>query len=286
MPKTSSPRLEDVAVFTQAVENVFRKLVRILVGRISLLKLQEMMSFIYVEETEKILKQDRPGKNIPLTRLALMTGLDSRTVVSIKSRIEASGLKYKQKFLKELTPESAVVEEWANRINAASPKDKHKLRTMAYGTDEAEFEKLIRATITSRGITSQSIIQRLVTCKNITQKKTNKTITLVVDKFTPYLSDDEPQIFNAAFTGVSNLLSTAEHNINTPSEARLFQRDVWTFHLPRERQHDFKIAMRKFLENTEDQARLAIEPWEVKGSSANVISAGVGFYYFDEPESH
>ena len=49
MPKKDTSQLQDAAILTQAIENVFRKLIRILVGRISLLKLQEMINFIYVE---------------------------------------------------------------------------------------------------------------------------------------------------------------------------------------------------------------------------------------------
>ena len=68
MPPAKVEHLQDVAILTRAVENVFRKLVRFLVGRISLVKLQEMIRFIYVEESETKLRQERPNKDIPLTK--------------------------------------------------------------------------------------------------------------------------------------------------------------------------------------------------------------------------
>jgi hypothetical protein len=49
--------LPDVAILTLAVDNVFRKLIRLLIGKISLKKLQEMIQIIFVEETEAKLKQ-------------------------------------------------------------------------------------------------------------------------------------------------------------------------------------------------------------------------------------
>ncbi len=71
MPTSSDSRLQEADLLTRAVENVFRRLIRLLVGRITLVKLQEMIRFIYVEETEKKLRAERPGRNVALTRLAL-----------------------------------------------------------------------------------------------------------------------------------------------------------------------------------------------------------------------
>ena len=54
--------LGDVAILTLAVENVFRKLIRLLLGKISLKKLQELIQIIFVEEAEASLKKEKPGK--------------------------------------------------------------------------------------------------------------------------------------------------------------------------------------------------------------------------------
>ena len=76
----------DVAILTLAVENVFRKLIRLLIGKISLKKLQEMIQVIFVEEAEANLKKERPGKNVALSTLAVITGIDTRTLTRIKSK--------------------------------------------------------------------------------------------------------------------------------------------------------------------------------------------------------
>ena len=73
MPPSTDEHLQDAAILTRAVENVLRKLIRFLIGRISLVKLQEMIRFIYVEKAERKLKKERPDRNIPLTRLAILT---------------------------------------------------------------------------------------------------------------------------------------------------------------------------------------------------------------------
>ena len=233
MPTINDPRLQEADLLARAVENVFRKLIRFLVGRISLVKLQEMIRLIYVEETERKYKRENPGKNVPLTKLALNTGLDTRTLTRVRQRLEREEHQYRRQFLAELTPESAVVEAWATRV--ARGEGNGDPAVLEYGEDDAEFETLLRATISTRGITTQSIIQRLVDTRSVEQDRENRRLRLLVDHFSPYLSDDEPNIINAAFSAISNLISTIEHNVQADQEKRWFQRQAWTFRLNPER---------------------------------------------------
>jgi hypothetical protein len=280
MPDISDERLQEAALLTRAVENVFRKLIRFLVGRISLVKLQEMIRHIYVEETELQLRAENPGKNVPLTGLALRTGLDTRTLVQVRKHLQRDEPRYPQQFLAELTPESAVVEAWANRIGAAGNRERGEV--LDYGSDDAGFESLVRSTISTRGITTQSLIQRLVDTASVAQDRENRTLRLLVDHYSPYLSLDEPNIINAAFTAISNLMSTIEHNVGAEPAAKLFQRQKWTFRLDPGDQERFRQAMRAMLERFEREAEGAITPWEQPRYESGLVTAGVGLYYFEE----
>ena len=277
MASISAGRLHEASLLTRAVENVFRKLIRLLVGRISLVKLQEMMRHIYVEETELKLQAETPGKNVPLTRLALSTGLDTRALVRIRERIQLGEPQYRQQFLSELTPESAVVEAWAGRVRRSRDAG-----VLDYGSEGAGFETLVRAAVPTRGITTQSILQRLVATRSVEQDRERKKLRLLVDHFSPYLSQDEPNIVNAAFSAVSNLISTIEHNIGAEQEDLLLQRQKWTFRLAPEDLAAFRQAMREMLERQEAEADAAIEPWERDRYDSGLITAGVGVYYFEE----
>lgn len=280
MPDISGERLQEAALLTRAVENVFRKLIRFLVGRISLVKLQEMIRHIYVEETEVRLLAENPGKNVPLTRLALLTGLDTRALVQLRRHLQLDEPRYRQQFLAELTPESAVVEAWASRIGAAA--DRERSAVLDYGSEDAGFESLVRSTISTRGITTQSIIQRLVDTGSVEQDRDKRTLRLLVDHYSPYLSQDEPNIINAAFSAISNMISTIEHNVGAKQEDKLFQRQKWTFRLdPRDRER-FQRAMRGLLERFEREAEDAITPWEQQPYASGWVTAGVGLYYFEE----
>lgn len=284
MPESRDAQLQEVTILTRAVENVFRKLIRFLVGRISLVKLQEMISYIYVQESESRLSSEFSGKNIPLTKLALLTGLDTRTISSIREKIEASSGEFQQLMLKELTPESAVVEAWAAQIKAHPKPNSKAARTLTFGNEEKGFEKLVRSTFNARGVTTQSLIQTLLATNSISIDKKKKSITLLVDHYSPYLSNDEPNMVNAAFSAISNLISTIEHNVDATVENRLFQRQVWTFRLPREKLIKFRAAMRSLLFEMEMAAKDSVEVWEADSFAPDLLSAGIGLYYFEDTE--
>jgi len=280
MPDLSPGRHREADLLTRAVDNVFRKLIRFLVGRISLVRLQEMIRHIYVEETERKLRAENPGKNVPLTKLALNTGLDTRAIIQIRRRLEGGDPQFRQQFLAELTPESAVVEAWATR--AGKTRSEGESYELSYGSDDAGFETLVRSVVPMRGVTVQSILQRLLDTRSVEQDRDRGTVRLLVDHFSPYLSDDEPNMINAAFSAISNLISTIEHNVNSTQPERFFQRQAWTFRLAPEDRAAFRKAMRRMLERQEKIALATIEPWERETYGESLQTAGVGLYYFED----
>jgi hypothetical protein len=279
MPESRDDRHHEAAILTRAVENVFRKLIRFLVGRISLVRLQEMIRHIYVEEAEQNLRSEKPGKSVPLTSLALVTGLDTRTLVQVRKQLEQDTQQYRQQFLAELTPESAIVEAWAEQVRTS---DSGNGPVLDYGSDKCAFEQLVRSTIPGRGITTRSIIERLVATNSIVQNKENRTLQLIVERFSPYLSDDEPNIVNAALSAISNLTSTIEHNMESPHEEKFFQQQSWTFRLNPDDRETFRRVVRESLGKCKTMTETNMEPWEGKAYGEGMMTAGVGFYYFEE----
>lgn len=279
MPVGGDDNINEAAILTRAVDNVFRKLIRFLVGRISLVRLQEMIRHIYVEEAEANLRKECPGKNVPLTRLALITGLDTRTLVLVRKRLEQNTRQYRQQFLAELTPESAIVEAWAARASGATAG---KAPVLDYGNEKSSFENLVRSTISGRGITTSSIIERLVATKSIIQDKDRQELHLIVNRFSPYLSDDEPNMVNAALSAISNLISTIEHNMQVEQADKFFQQQSWTFRLSPEDREEFRQVTRRLLEKSKDYTENGMQPYEREEYGPDMVTAGVGFYYFED----
>ena len=279
----SDSNSSSISEFTNCIETVFRKLIRFLVGRVSLAKLQEMIRHIYVQEAENSLKDSRPGKYVSLSGLALFTGIDTRTVTQIRKNIHQHKDRYTQLPLKELTPESAVVESWAREVKE-NPDDLKK-QILSYDGPDSGFERLFRRTIPSSGVTSQSLIDRLVATNSVVVDKKNKTLKLVVSEFSPFLADDESNAVISALSAISNLVSTIDQNVRADPLDRIFQRQTWTFRLNPADQLAFRETMKSFLEKVDVEAKSKIESWEQPEFDDDQMTAGVGYYFFEEPNS-
>ena len=115
MARSGKSALRDIAILTRAVENVFRKLIRMLLGKMSLKKLQEMIQIIFVEEAEAKLRKEAPGKNVALGDIALQTGVDTRTIKKIRTHIAISNpIHQDDEFLDGFMPLFKVFDLWMN----------------------------------------------------------------------------------------------------------------------------------------------------------------------------
>jgi hypothetical protein len=283
MPSTKKEHLQDAAILTRAVENVFRKLIRFLVGRISLVKLQEMIRFIYVEEAERKLNRERPDQNIPLTRLAILTGLDTRTLIRVRnSERYRKPLYLEKRFLKAMTPESCVLDVWSS-----NPKYLHstgKPRKIAIANENNSFEQLVKEAVSSRGITAQSIMARLIANKTVKFDEDTETIELLEKIQAPFKSGDEWGIIEVGFLQTGNLLDTVFYNFQAVRNEKnpFYQRGCWTHRLNNKNRVKFQNLCREILEDSDERARNQMAPYEEKVSTNDQMTAGISMFYFEE----
>jgi hypothetical protein len=213
MSRANSPQLEDVAVFTQAVEDVFRKLIRFLVGRISLVKLQELIRTIFVEESENRIKKEHPRKSVSLTKLALMSGLDTRTLIKIRNGtnygkpFHASGA-----FLTEFTPGVAILDEWSAKPPFYDPVKKSPKVLKISGAD-ASFESLFSLTVKSRGVTANSLMNQLAESGSLKINRKAGTVSLARLSYLPSTMNDQLEAVVVGFSAIGNLIDTVVHNL-------------------------------------------------------------------------
>ena len=72
MPQPAENSLQETAILTRSIEFVVRNFVKILIGKISLVRLQQLVQSLYIEEAENYLKRERPDKAASLTALIPM----------------------------------------------------------------------------------------------------------------------------------------------------------------------------------------------------------------------
>jgi len=283
---TADARIEKAAVITRVVENHFRKLIRFLVGRVSLVKLQEMIRYIFIEEIEVKLRRDHPEKNIPLTQLALLSGLDTRTLTKIRNNPKYRKPFHEEtNFLREFAPGASILDVWSSKepyISEISGEPK----TLDISGNAQSFEALFLESTKSRGVTYRSLLERLIESGAISIDKKKKKVKLISNSYLPSDSKDKLGAIEMGFSALGNLADTVTKNIGAldADDERLFQRGAWTYRLNKLNQAKLRCELSSLLEKTDHQARTIIEKYEDNSTSTHHLTAGISLFYFEEPE--
>lgn len=276
--------LPDVAILTRAVENVFRKLIRMLIGKISLKKLQEMIQVIFVEEAEANLKREAPGKNVPLSTLAVVSGFDTRTLTKIKARDSYLKPFHEEKrFLSGITPECSVLDIWESTPKYRDSKS-GKPKILKIRGPGASFESLISDSSSTRGVTVTSFLQRLEASKSIVVDRTKNFVRMIDKRYTPFDSEDQTEVARIGMAAVGNLVDTITHNLNAPAHGMepFYQRGCWTNRLDENDSEKLRKIVKKFLIKTDERARKIIKPFEQEAAANHQVTAGISMFYFEE----
>ncbi len=284
MPSGMNPRMQDLEIFARALENILRKLIRFLVGRISLLKLNEMVRTIYIQEAERQLKLERPTKSVSLTKLAVLTGIDTRTLTKVRNSEQYSGPLHKTKrFLKEMTPEGCILDMWSSDSRFLDPKTGQP-RPLKMSQGKNSFEQLVNEAVTSRGVTAQSLLEKLISNGSVRLLQKTKEVELLKNIVVPKKSADALESLELGLVHTSILLDTVFHNYNAiiQEKTTFFQRGSWTHRLNPNNRVKFEKTMRSFLERIDDEARKLMLPFEENYSSDEQVTAGVGMHYFED----
>lgn len=284
MPPIIDVHLQDAAILTKAVENVFRKLIRFLVGRISLVKLQEMIRFIFVEEAEDKIKKESPNKNVPLTKLALLSGIDTRTLIKVRNSVGYRQPLYQESnFLNEFTPGATILDAWSSRapyIEVESGEAKSLKITGSKGSFEALFSECIRG----RGVTYKSLLHRLIESGSVSIDKKLGTVRLLKKAYLPVDPSDQLGSIQMGFSAIGNMLDTVIHNVESleTGKEKLFQQGAWTYRLSPRNRAEIRNDLRHLLDETDRKAREIICKYEENQMYSKCITSGVSLFYFEE----
>ena len=275
--------LPDVAILTRAVESVFRKLIRLLIGKMSLKKLQEMVQVIFVEEAEAKLKLEAPGKNVALGDIALQTGVDTRTIKKIRAYIALSNpIHQDDNFLDGFMPLFKVFDLWMNderfyEIQSGKPRE---LKIEGEG---ATFTGLVKAAIQSRGLTSQAVLKRLKEIDVVDVGSAPGTVVLKQED-NVFISKNDLDLLDVGFTAIGNLASTVSHNIqnNLDEDAKYFQRGSWNYYFSPEKMDQIRKEIHRHLRKSDTRSRDLITSLAETQGQTGQYTAGISMFYFEE----
>ena len=283
MTNSSKPAMRDVAVLTRAVERVFRKLIRMLIGKMSLKKLQEMIQIIFIEETEAILKKEAPGKNVALGDIALQTGVDTRTIKKIRAYIALSNpIHQDDTFLDGFMPLFKVFDLWMNDARFFDTGSQ-KPRRLAIEGDGASFSELVKMAIQSRGLTTRAVLKRL---KEIDVVEVNAATGTVVLKQEDnvFIGKDDLDLLEVGLTAIGNLVSTVNHNIQNHlnEDAKYFQRGSWDYQFSPDKIDHVRKVIHKYITKMDTRSRDLIASLAESESRNGQLTAGISMFYFED----
>jgi hypothetical protein len=277
-------RIEEATILTCSVENHLRKLIRFLVGKVSLLRLQEMIRYIFIEEIENKLRREHPTRNIPLTQLALLSGLDTRTLTKIRNNPKYRQPFHKEaKFLKQFVLGASILDEWSSKAPYIDQKS-GKPKALSISGKRPSFESLFLDSTKSRGVTYNSLLNRLIESGAVSRDESADKVHLVANSYLPSDSKDWLGAIEIGFSALGNLTDTVTKNIGALEVGgdRLFQRGAWTYHLKPDNKDELRRDLNILLEKTDQNARNIIKKYEEEIPSSDQITAGVSFFYFED----
>jgi hypothetical protein len=284
MGHLNDPLFEEAAVLTRAIENLCRKLAKFLIGRVSLVSLQEIIKYVFVEEIENKLRTESPEKNISLTKLALLSGLDTRTLTKIRnSRHYRRPFHEETNFLREFAPGALILDIWSSTPPYFELRSGHP-KTLSVSGESPSFESLFQEYGRSRGVTFNSMLERLVESGAVLLDEKNNKVQLISKSYLPSTANDRLGAIELGFSAIGNMVDTVTRNINAlgSEEERLYQRGAWTYRLSMDLQPKLRAEMRKLLEQTDSEAREIIEKYEETFTTPDHLTAGISLFYFEE----
>lgn len=275
--------VSDGAILTRSLEHIVRAMIRLLVGRLSLVRLEELVRKIYVQESEKRLKSDFPGKRVTLSQLALMTGIDTRALTKITNSPSYTQPAHEdQAFLRGMTPETQILSLWSTDPRFCDSTD-GKPRVLSLDKGESSFAELVSCLKSTRGLTHQSVLERLAMAGTVEVDRQWKRVTLKSDTYYPFISNNEPSMLDAGFGAASLLLGTVAKNIERTRTGgeRLFQRSWFSYRLSPKKIPELRQRLGKLLSKAEDEFKANIAEVEDSAPRPDHVFAGVGMFYFE-----
>ena len=277
-------RSQEVGALGAGVESVLRRLIRPLLGTMSLARLEELLRIVFVEEAERRLRQEYPERSAPVSQLALLTGLDTRQLNRLRASPGFGGKEGERSGLAtNMTPTTHLLDLWSTDPAYLDGDTGNPVTLPVFG-DAPSLEALMRASRFIRGVTPRS-----VAVSGAATEGEDGRLRMVTEKFLPSPSSDVEGAIEVGFHAIGRLVDTVIANLEQlgSDRPRLYQRAYWTNRLAPHRREAFQARLTKLMEEFEDEGTALLSEMEMRIESPSQVTAGFGLYYFEErPEGY
>ena len=272
--KKNMTQQDDARSITHFLSRVFRKVVRLVIGTVSLPALVDILKNLYVEEAQK--KLEREGSKPTKSAIALMTGLDTRVVSALMDQDE--GDIYGQ----NVNPEHSLIDMWSSDPFFRDSETGKPARLPIVGKGRT-FQTLVLRAI-GRNVTVKTVIGRLLASNNIRviQEDVEK-VELLSLIYSPISSDKAKQT-EVGLIEASRVLTAVIHNMRSEPELRVPQQGRWTYRLDPRKYKEFRKRARTLLEKQIREGEMLLEEFEEAAKESGQITVGLGWYQWSDRE--
>jgi len=265
---------DDAKSITHFLSRVFRKVVRLVIGTVSLPALMDILRNLYVEEAQN--KLEREGSKPTKSAIALMTGLDTRVVSALLEQEEG------ELQAQNVNPEHALIDMWSSDPFFLDPESGKPASLPIVGRGRT-FQTLVLRAI-GRNVTVKTVIGRLVASKNVRVVQDDvEKVELRSLIYSPISSDKAKQT-EVGLIEASRVLAAVIHNMRSEPEVRVPQQGRWTYRLDPKNYKEFRRRARTLLEKQIREGELLLEEFEEAAKNSNQITVGIGWYQWTDLE--
>ncbi|MBT8049487.1 MAG: hypothetical protein HKN57_04080 [Xanthomonadales bacterium] len=266
---------DDAKAITHILSRVFRKVVRLVIGSVSLPALTEILKAIYVEEAER--KLIREGSKPTKSAIALMTGLDTRVVSSLTAQSLDTTIQSQS-----INPENTLIDMWNSDPFFHDPKTGKPARLPIVGRGRT-FQTLVLRAI-GRNITVKTVISRLQASGNIKVIRADVEEVELISIFYSPVSTDRAKQTEVGLIEASRVLSAVIHNMSSDPKVRVPQQGRWTYRLDPENYKEFRKRVRELLGRQIKEGESLLEEFEEAAKEPGQITVGIGWYQWSDHE--
>lgn len=271
----NSPLSDDSKTIAFFLSRVFSKVVRLVIGTVSLPALVDILKAIYVDEAKK--KLIREGSKPTKSALALMTGLDTRVVSQVMDQNLESTIQNQN-----ANPENALIDMWCSDPFFQNVEDGKPAALPIAGRGKT-FQGLVLKSI-GRNITTKTVMDRLLSSGSVkVSKGETETVELVSSIFSP-LTDRRARLTETALLEASRILGAVIHNMNSEPQYRVPQQGRWTYRLAESQFKSFRLRARQLLERQIQEGEALLEEFEEPKKQPGQVTVGIGWYQWSDHE--
>lgn len=270
----------EIAVLGIGVEATLRRIVRFLVGKISLVKLKEMIDFLYIEELEKHLTETSANGRFSLGTLALNTGYDTRVVnrFRLDPRYKRSIVR-ESDFLQTASPGTYILHVWSTDKRFIDPETGKPRELEIDG--KTGLSRLAESVSFPRGVTVKTVLNQLLSSGHIVQSEDGRRVAINRKIYIPSASGDREGAIEAGFHAVARLLDTVLSNLDEKEDSeKEYQRLFWIHRTSPHQLEPLKKEIGIRLKSAEKDLYEILNRYDEAFDSPEQVTVGVGLFQF------